>query len=88
MICHECAARDAEQPAVALCRFCMVALCKPHLVELYGDAHTFPQFACRHQPARPFEVDQSGQPGLRAPSRQPAHTIRRPQIQFAPAPGI
>jgi hypothetical protein len=85
MICHECAAAAAEQPAVALCRFCLVALCKPHLVELYRDAHTFPQFACRHQPARPFEVDQSGQPGHRAPTPQLARSAQRPQIQFAPS---
>ena len=42
MICHECAADAAEQSAVGLCRFCMVALCKQHLVELYRDAHAFP----------------------------------------------
>jgi len=66
----------------------MVALCKPHLVELYRDAHAFPQFACRHQPARPFEVDQSDQPGHRAPAPRPARTAPRPRIQFAPTPGI
>jgi len=88
-MCHECARDLAERPAVALCRFCMVGLCKEHLVELHREAHTVPQLACRHRPALPFEADERGQPGARAPSpRRASNNGRRVHVQLAPAPGI
>ena len=60
MICHECLMNDLpSETATALCKFCMVALCKTHLMELYRDPPSVPQYACRHQPAS-------------APGRQPA----------------
>ena len=52
MICHECLITDqSHNVATALCRFCFVALCKPHLIELYRDVPTVPQYSCRHRPA-------------------------------------
>jgi hypothetical protein len=52
MVCHECLMRDASrEPAAGLCRFCFVALCKPHLVELFQDPPSVPQLTCRHRPA-------------------------------------
>ena len=88
MICHECARATAEQPAVALCQFCMVGLCKEHLVDLYRSAHAFPQFSCRHQPARPFDADEPEEPGARAPIPRPVSNGRRVHLRVAPAPGI
>jgi hypothetical protein len=32
MNCHECAHDGIDRPAVGLCRFCYVGLCKDHLV--------------------------------------------------------
>ena len=51
MICHECSREGAERAAVAVCKFCMVGLCKPHLVESYKQPPAAPQYSCRHQPA-------------------------------------
>jgi hypothetical protein len=39
--------------AVAVCRFCSVALCKEHLVDAY-QWPTIPQYGCDHHPERPF----------------------------------
>lgn len=50
MRCHECAVRGGDAAAVGLCKFCLVGLCKAHLVELYRDPVVVPQFACRHRP--------------------------------------
>ena len=50
MDCHECAIVGKERPAVALCRFCSVALCLDHLAEAVCDASSVPQYACRHVP--------------------------------------
>ena len=50
MDCHECAVVGKERPAVALCRFCSVALCLDHLAEAVCDASSVPQYACRHVP--------------------------------------
>lgn len=50
MFCHECVMAGGREPAVGLCRFCFVALCKPHLVELFRRPPSVPQYACRHTP--------------------------------------
>src|SRR6266852_5910901 len=53
VICHECLmAGQRDETATAMCRFCFVGLCKSHLVDLYRDPPTVPQYACRHTPAR------------------------------------
>jgi hypothetical protein len=51
MLCHECAMAGEERLAVALCKFCYVGLCKEHLMALYQEPATVPQFSCRHNPA-------------------------------------
>lgn len=51
MMCHECAMVGEERPAVALCKFCYVGLCKEHLMALYHEPRTVPQYSCRHDPA-------------------------------------
>ena len=53
MICHEClmAGQRQGELCAGLCRFCFVALCKTHLIELYRDPPSFPQYTCRHSPA-------------------------------------
>jgi hypothetical protein len=51
MLCHECAMAGEERPAVALCKFCQVGLCKEHLVALYQRPATVPQYSCNHNPA-------------------------------------
>lgn len=51
MICHECLMAGApREMSTGLCRFCFVALCKAHLIELYRDPPSFPQYTCRHLP--------------------------------------
>ena len=52
MNCHECAMDGVQGPAVAICRFCMVGLCKQHLVESFRGGPV-PQYNCRHQAAAP-----------------------------------
>lgn len=51
MLCHECIMKGEERPAVAICKFCQVGLCKEHLVALYREPATVPQYSCRHNPA-------------------------------------
>ena len=53
MNCHECARVGVERPALGLCRFCMVALCKEHVVASYQSA-VVPQYRCEHRPERAF----------------------------------
>ena len=55
MICHECARGSLDTPGLGQCRFCLVSLCKAHLVESFrpGDV---PQYACDHHAERPFET--------------------------------
>ena len=62
MLCHECAAAATERPAVAVCRFCFVGLCKQHLVELFGARRTAPQYACTHRAAEPWPARGIQQP--------------------------
>ena len=53
MHCHECARMGGERMAVSICRSCLVALCKDHLVSsFYSDR--VPQYGCDHHPDRPF----------------------------------
>lgn len=52
MNCHECVMAGRDRPAVALCTFCSVGLCKDHLVEALADPPTVPAYRCRHEPAR------------------------------------
>jgi hypothetical protein len=77
VICHEClmSGRPPEA-ATALCRFCLVARCKPHLLELYADLPTVPQYRCRHRPA-------SAPGGMRAGRR-----ATNPRPAPAPAPRL
>jgi hypothetical protein len=77
MICHECLMAGTHQIATALCRFCFVALCKEHLIELFREPPTFPQYACRHAPASPIEPA-SGR-------RATAHTAPAPSRPVEPA---
>src|SRR5438309_7056949 len=52
VICHECLMSGRpHESATALCRFCLVALCKTHLVELYRHPPSVPTYSCRHTPA-------------------------------------
>ena len=77
MICHECLMNGRNQEsATALCKFCLVALCKKHLLELYGDPPTVPQYACRHRPAMaPGEMSA-------------AHRATNPRPAPAPTPSL
>jgi hypothetical protein len=52
MRCHECAVTGDERAAVGLCRFCLVGLCKAHLVEAARSTAGAPQYAytCHHDP--------------------------------------
>lgn len=81
MTCHECLmAGGIQQPVTALCRYCFVALCKEHLVELYRDAPTFPQYSCHHKPGTPVASDEAGR---RAPARGSNGAVPRPVFQPA-----
>jgi hypothetical protein len=52
VMCHECLmAGQPSEASTGLCRFCFVALCKTHLMELYANPPSFPQYGCRHLPA-------------------------------------
>ena len=53
MLCHECARDGTSRSAVGHCRFCLVALCKQHLVESFR-SELVPQYGCQHHPERPF----------------------------------
>jgi hypothetical protein len=73
MICHERLVSGVHQVATALCRFCFVALCKPHLMELHRELPTFPQYTCHHAPAQPIRLDVSSAPGGARRRRSNAH---------------
>lgn len=68
MLCHECARRSEQKPAVGLCRFCLVGLCKDDLVAASRPL-VVPQYGCEHSPERPF-VDESPRP------REPRRRVR------------
>ena len=40
--------------AIGHCRFCLVGLCKDHLVASFRGA-TIPQYGCEHHPERAFD---------------------------------
>ena len=64
-MCHECARQSVVTPGLGQCRFCLVSLCKVHLVEsLQSDA--VPRYACSHRPDLPFD-------------RQPSQRVGRPE---------
>lgn len=63
MICHECAREGLTVTATSQCRFCLVGLCKDHLVaSLHGAA--VPQYSCEHHPEQAFAspAQESAQP--------------------------
>jgi hypothetical protein len=69
-------AGQPPQAATALCRFCFVALCKDHLMELYRQPRTFPPVACQHTPAR----------APASPAGRRANATPTPEPAPAPAP--
>jgi hypothetical protein len=64
-MCHECARRSVMAPGLGQCRFCLVSLCKAHLVESLQSG-VVPRYACDHRPDLPFD-------------RRPSHRVGRPQ---------
>jgi hypothetical protein len=62
MSCHECARIGRREPAIALCRTCLIGLCEAHLTEEERRAGGLPRFGCHHQPdprgrhALPFQA--------------------------------
>ncbi len=68
MLCHECLMNGKARSAVALCKFCFVGLCKQHMIELYTQQVTVPQYSCRHNPAglpsRPIEAEMGSDKSL------------------------
>lgn len=80
MLCHECARRSIEAPAIGLCRFCLVGLCKEDLIAAFRSA-AVPQYGCDHHPERPFAD----------PDRAPGGSRRRlklPKLGQSPAIGV
>jgi hypothetical protein len=63
MICDECARQGRTEPAVALCRSCLIGLCPVHAAEEERRAGGLPRFGCHHGPdaerrhALPFEAN-------------------------------
>jgi hypothetical protein len=53
MKCHECARIGIDRPAIGLCRFCFVGLCKAHVVASFH-SDVVPQYGCNHAPERAF----------------------------------
>jgi hypothetical protein len=49
MRCHECARGLVEEVAIGQCRFCLVGLCKDHLVDSFRGA-VVPCYGCEHRP--------------------------------------
>lgn len=49
MECHVCG-----QPAVGICRWCQVALCRVHLAQSLA-AHARPVMGCDHSPQTPVK---------------------------------
>jgi hypothetical protein len=53
MKCYMCALEGREQEAVAICKFCNVALCHDHLVQEHEENPTAAKFSCTHpRPSR------------------------------------
>jgi hypothetical protein len=53
MTCHEGARAARDVAAVGACRFCLVGLCRDHLIAPFKGA-TVPQHGCEHHPERAF----------------------------------
>jgi len=53
MNCHECARDGLMTAAISHCRFCLVGLCKDHLVASFH-GETIPQYGCEHHPELAF----------------------------------
>lgn len=68
MRCHECARDHRDEAAVAHGRFCLIGLCKLHLVASFRSA-TVPQHGCDHHPERPFPESAVGFRPLQAVGR-------------------
>jgi hypothetical protein len=76
-MCHECARRSIATLGLGLCRFCLVSLCKDHLVEsLQSDV--VPHYACDHRPELPFDSQPSKKIGRPAGVPQPTRALRAP----------
>ncbi len=74
-MCHECARRSIARPGLGQCRFCLVSLCKDHLVEAL-QSEVVPPFACNHRPERPFDSQPSHKGGRPARVSRPARVVR------------
>jgi hypothetical protein len=76
-MCHECARQSIATPGLGQCRFCLVSLCKDHLVEsLQSDV--VPQYACDHRPDLPFASQPSQSAGRGARVSRPTRALRAP----------
>ena len=76
-MCHECARQSIATPGLGQCRFCLVSLCKDHLVESLRSA-VVPQYACNHRPDLPFDGRPSPKIGRRAGASRPAYVLSAP----------
>jgi hypothetical protein len=76
-MCHECARHSIATPGLGQCRFCLVILCKDHLVDaLHSDV--VPRYACNHRPDLPFDRRPSRTAGRPARIPQPNRILRAP----------
>jgi hypothetical protein len=74
-MCHECARQSMTTPGVGQCRFCLVSLCKDHLVEsLQSDV--VPRYACEHRPDLPFDRQPSQKVGRPSRVHRPSRALR------------
>ena len=89
VICHECLmAGQPREMSTGLCRYCFVALCKAHLIELYRDPPSFPQYTCRHLPAS-SPADPSGRRADVGPHAAPqTDRAREPILSRGLTPGF
>jgi hypothetical protein len=76
-MCHECARRSILTPGLGQCRFCLVSLCKDHLVEALR-SDVVPRYACSHRPDIPFDSRPSTKVG------RPTHLLRPSRCVPAP----
>jgi len=76
-MCHECARQSIATPDLGQCRFCLVGLCKDHLVEAFR-SDVVPQYACNHRPDLPFDGQPSQKVGRRARVSRPMRTQHAP----------
>jgi hypothetical protein len=74
-MCHECARQSIATSGLGQCRFCLVSLCKDHLVES-GQSNVVPQYACDHRPDLPFDRQPSQRAGRGARVSRPTRALR------------